>query len=118
MKSQKITVIASAICLFATVGSFAQEAKPKPSPEKMFKNFDKNKDGKVTKEELEGKKILNRFDKIDASGDGVITLEELTNAMNKKGKGKGKGEGKAKKEKPAHNHNEDTDNEDNDGGEE
>ncbi|NIJ46421.1 Ca2+-binding EF-hand superfamily protein [Wenyingzhuangia heitensis] len=111
MKSQKITVIASAICLFATVSAFSQEQKPKPSPEKMFKKFDTNKDGKITKEELEGKKIANRFDKIDKDGNGAISLEELTNSINKQGKGNGD---KPKKAKPAHNHDED----DNDGGEE
>ena len=94
MKTQKITVIASVICLAATFGSVAQEKKKKQkmSPEKMFAKFDTNEDGEITKDELEGKKLLARFDKIDKDADGSITLEELKNGM----KGKGK-KGKKKK---------------------
>lgn len=109
MKTLKLTF--ATIAVMASATSFAQEAKQKPSPEKMFKNLDKDKDGKITKEELEGKKILNRFDKIDKDANGTISLEELTNAMNKQGKGK-KAEGdKPKKAKPAHDEDENEDGE-------
>ena len=97
MKSQKITVIASVICLAATFGSVAQEKKQKMSPDKMFAKFDSNEDGELTKEELEGKKILARFDKLDQDADGSITLEEFKSGMKKKGKGKGKKGKKGKK---------------------
>ncbi|NIJ46399.1 Ca2+-binding EF-hand superfamily protein [Wenyingzhuangia heitensis] len=84
MKSQKITIIASAICILTSVASFSQE-KEKPSPEKWFKNLDKNKDGKLTKAELEGKKIENKFDAMDKDGNGSVVLEEFL-AFAQKGK--------------------------------
>lgn len=114
MKTQKVTVIASAICLFAVFGSFAQEKKKKQTPEQIFEKFDKNEDGEITKEELEGKKFLNRFDKLDQDENGAITLEELKKGMKKKGKGK-----KAKKEKPVSDESPEADFDENeDGGEE
>ncbi|NJB83723.1 EF-hand domain-containing protein [Wenyingzhuangia aestuarii] len=84
MKSQKITIIASAICLVTSITSFSQE-KEKPSPEKWFKNLDKNKDGKISKAELEGKKIEDKFDAIDKDENGSISLEEFL-AFAQKGK--------------------------------
>ncbi|ANW95974.1 hypothetical protein AXE80_06635 [Wenyingzhuangia fucanilytica] len=111
MKTLKLAF--AVVAMVASVSTFAQEEKKqKPSPEKAFKRFDANEDGKITKDELEGKKILNRFDKLDKDSDGSISLEEFTAAMSK-GKGKGKGD-KPKKVKEQHS----DDMDDNDGGEE
>ncbi|WP_010135841.1 EF-hand domain-containing protein [Ochrovirga pacifica] len=105
MKSQKITIIASAICLVTSVTCLSQE-KEKPSPEKWFKNLDKNKDGELSKKELEGKKIENKFDLIDKDKNGTITLEEFL-AFAQKGK-------KAKPVQPV----EETEDSEDEGGEE
>ena len=40
--------------------------------------FDKNKDGKLTKEEIGDRRLLRLFVRADANKDGVVTKEELT----------------------------------------
>ncbi len=40
--------------------------------------FDKNKDGKLTKDEITDRRLLRLFDRADADKDGVVTKEELT----------------------------------------
>jgi hypothetical protein len=40
--------------------------------------FDKNKDGKLTREEVTDNRLLRVFDRADANKDGVVTKEELT----------------------------------------
>ena len=49
---------------------------PAQEPGDRFKQWDKNQDGKLTKEELP-KQALRRFEQMDANRDGVITLGEL-----------------------------------------
>src|SRR5215831_3288561 len=40
--------------------------------------FDKNKDGKLTRDEITDERLLRLFDRADANKDGVVTKEELT----------------------------------------
>jgi len=40
--------------------------------------FDKNKDGKLTRDEITDSRLLRLFDRADANKDGVVTKEELT----------------------------------------
>ncbi|MFO0842951.1 MAG: EF-hand domain-containing protein [Gemmataceae bacterium] len=40
--------------------------------------FDKNKDGKLTKDEITDERLLRLFDMADANKDGEVTKEELT----------------------------------------
>src|SRR6059036_2744870 len=40
--------------------------------------FDKNKDGKLTRDEITDERLLRLFDRADANKDGVVTREELT----------------------------------------
>jgi hypothetical protein len=40
--------------------------------------FDKNKDGKLTKDEITDERLHRLFDRADANKDGVVTKEELT----------------------------------------
>src|SRR6516162_2710463 len=40
--------------------------------------FDKNKDGKLTKDEVTDPRLLRLFDRADTNKDGVVTREELT----------------------------------------
>jgi Spy/CpxP family protein refolding chaperone len=49
---------------------------PKAFVERMMA-FDKNKDGKLTKDEITDERLLRLFDKIDTNKDGVVTKEEL-----------------------------------------
>jgi hypothetical protein len=39
--------------------------------------FDKNKDGKLTREEITDRRLLRLFDRADTNKDGVVTREEL-----------------------------------------
>jgi hypothetical protein len=79
---------------------------------KRLMAFDKNKDGKLTREEVTDKELHRLFDRADANKDGVVTREELEALAaqesaiggggkggrggegGKGGKGKGKGKGK------------------------
>lgn len=66
-----------------------KKAKPAPTPEKMLKNFDTNKDGSISKEEAEANKnqsLFKRFDKIDADKSGSLSVEELKIMLNKQAK--------------------------------
>jgi len=40
-------------------------------------DFDKNKDGKLTKDEITDERLLRLFDRADANRDGVVTKDEL-----------------------------------------
>jgi hypothetical protein len=62
--------------------------------------FDKNMDGKLTKDEVTDSRLQSLFDRADANGDGILTKEELTAfftkeqaALNAQGGGPGGGFG-------------------------
>lgn len=67
--------------------AFFNENKPKKvSPEKIIKKADKDKDGQLSKEELDTKRtsrLLKRFKDIDTDKNGQINLEELKAFMSK-----------------------------------
>ena len=79
---KKILVLALLTAMVWPMTTDAQEKKGK-SAEEQFKYFDKNNDGKVskeeflasTKEERKGKRAMN-FDKADKDKDGLLTLQE------------------------------------------
>ena len=80
----KLTLILSALLMSAALSYSADEKKPKPNPEEMFKKLDKNSDGKLTKEEFVGKKegeaktkAEAAFDAKDKDKKGFLTLEEF-----------------------------------------
>lgn len=80
------------IALVLTGVSLAQD-KPNTDPEKAFKFGDKNKDGKLSREEFrqllrngprfkDNPKIIDLlFDRLDADGDGSLTLAEFKNIV-------------------------------------
>ena len=81
------TVLALALGLL-TLAGVAQQPKDKPARkdgppaasslvERMMA-FDKNKDGKLTRDEITDERLLRLFDQADANKDGVVTKEELT----------------------------------------
>lgn len=52
----------------------------KPNPKELISEMDKNKDGKLSKEETKGP-LTNDFSKIDNNSDGFLTSEELKSAL-------------------------------------
>ncbi|HEY1378731.1 MAG TPA: hypothetical protein VGF55_18170 [Gemmataceae bacterium] len=51
--------------------------------------FDKNKDGKLTRDEITDDRLLRLFDRADANKDGVATREELTALFERENQGGG-----------------------------
>lgn len=51
-----------------------------PDPAKMFERMDKNSDGEITKDESD---FRGKFDEYDADKDGKVTQQELTKAFSK-----------------------------------
>ncbi|MCH7728461.1 MAG: hypothetical protein IH991_18575 [Planctomycetes bacterium] len=79
MSVRSITVCV-AIGIFATCitqSTFAQPGRPGAGRFiERIKAQDKNRDGKITKQEASGQ-LLQRFNRIDTNGDGVIDQAEL-----------------------------------------
>jgi len=78
-------------------GKKGGQKKAKPSVEERLKEFDKDKDGKLSQTEFteliqaQVKQKANRaFKKADTDGNGSLSLEELKAALQKKGGKKGK----------------------------
>lgn len=69
----------------------------RPNPEKLFGRFDKNGDGKLTKDEMP-ERAQHFFSKLDTNGDGAVTKEEMAEAAkrlaDRRGKFKGPDVGK------------------------
>jgi len=55
--------------------------------------FDKNKDGKLTRDEITDERLLRLFDRADSNKDGVVTKEELEALAAKEMQGGGRGPG-------------------------
>jgi len=86
------TILTLAILLAALVSvSPAQPPKGKRNPQgsqsaeamaeeivNRMMAFDKNKDGKLTRDEITDPRLLRLFDRADVNKDGVVTREELT----------------------------------------
>ena len=72
----------SALCAVSllTVGVSQAEDKPKRpqrrNAKEMFEKLDKNKDGKISKDEA-GERLSKVFDRLDKNKDGFLTLEEV-----------------------------------------
>lgn len=87
----KSAVLTAMVTLFFSANVSAQQSqggqgqKEPPSVDEIFKQMDKDEDGKLSKKEIKGP-IKNDFDKIDADEDGYITKEELEKAPKPKGR--------------------------------
>jgi hypothetical protein len=51
--------------------------------------FDKNKDGKLTRDEITDPRLLRLFDRADSNKDGIVTREELVALFQKENQGSG-----------------------------
>jgi hypothetical protein len=88
MRYRTLVLPAAALLLAVAVVSAQPLARGKDrpaSPSSVAENpvermmaFDKNKDGKLTRDEITDKRLLRLFDRADANKDGVVTREELT----------------------------------------
>ena len=56
-----------------------EEGRRRPKLEKIIAKMDNNKDGKLSKEEIQGP-LVEKFNEVDTNKDGFITLEELKDA--------------------------------------
>jgi hypothetical protein len=91
----RLLTLAAGLGLLVAAGA-AQQPEEKPPPAKAAPRrgpangptadtlvarmmaFDKNKDGKLTRDEVTDGRLLRLFDRADADKDGVVTKEELT----------------------------------------
>ena len=77
-KTQKIALIVYSGLFLLMVGAICQtkvDAKQGPSPEKVFRRMDNDKDGQISKNEWMGPP--QAFRKIDANSDNYLTYDEL-----------------------------------------
>lgn len=86
----KSAVLTAMVTLFFSANLSAQSQggkgqKEPPSVDQIFKEMDKDEDGKLSKEELKGP-IKDDFDTIDTDEDGYISKEELEKAPKPKGR--------------------------------
>lgn len=76
---RKRIVLATVAATLAVAGAASAQM---PAPADMIKNWDKNGDGAVTKDEWAAAgRPAERFDIVDADKDGKITAPELEAAM-------------------------------------
>lgn len=69
-----LLVLATSLTLCTLISGMAQQQKS-PAPAEVVRRFDKNGDGKLTREELP-EQMRSTFDRVDANGDGFVTPEE------------------------------------------
>src|SRR4051812_42210915 len=67
-------------------------ADPKAFVDRMMA-FDKNKDGKLTRDEVTDERLLRLFDRADTNKDGEVTKDELEALAAKEMQGGGRGQG-------------------------
>lgn len=76
---RKFILAATAVALLAGAGAASAQM---PAPADLIKNWDKNGDGAVDKDEWTAAgRPAERFDMIDANKDGKVTAAELEAAM-------------------------------------
>src|SRR5947209_6189294 len=90
MKRLKWLLIAAGFVAVLALQAVAQQPGGKPADDKdkpkdysnhpivtRMMAFDKNKDGKLTKDEITDERLMRLFEQADTNKDGVVTKEEL-----------------------------------------
>ncbi|WP_304165392.1 EF-hand domain-containing protein [Phenylobacterium aquaticum] len=78
------TFILAAVAALALAGTAQAQMMGPPDPAAIFKKFDANNDGAITKDEwVAAGRPAERFDLVDADHDGKVTQAELTAAIQK-----------------------------------
>src|SRR2546422_2883764 len=79
-----VRILLALVCAVALLAqSPAQPPREKPTDRgdsplvTRMMAFDKNKDGKLTREEVTDERLLRLFDLADTNKDGIVTKEEL-----------------------------------------
>lgn len=83
---KRLSLIFLALCLALAVPALAQDDAAAPRGDKGFKALDANADGKVTKDEFLAaaqKRAVARWEKLDPTGKGYVTKEELAGVREK-----------------------------------
>lgn len=91
MKRSLLALTGAALLFSGGIGYAADEKKPEVDKKEVFAKKDKDKDGKLSKDEFKGKKegedaakLEKAFAKLDKDADGYLTLEEFTAVPAKK----------------------------------
>ena len=90
MKTKAILLSITASALFALScnaqnSNNRQRNQEPPSVDEIFKEMDKDEDGKLSKKEIKGP-LKNDFTKIDTDEDGFLSKEEVEKAPKPKGR--------------------------------
>jgi hypothetical protein len=76
LAAMAVTGTGSACAMGQASGSGAKDYSASPIVTKMMA-MDKNKDGKLTRDEITDERLMRLFDESDTNKDGVVTREEL-----------------------------------------
>ncbi|MBU2996254.1 EF-hand domain-containing protein [Cellulophaga baltica] len=83
-KGIKLGIFAVALLSFSLSSAQNRDQKTPPTFEELIEKMDKNEDGKLSEDEVEGP-LKDMFSEIDTDEDGFITEEEFENAPKPKG---------------------------------
>lgn len=82
-----LAILTLAICSGDTIHAQQKGRGKNIDPDKVFEKLDADKDGKISKEEVDKAdrpRLKENFSKIDADGDGFINKEEFKKMVEKR----------------------------------
>jgi hypothetical protein len=82
----RLFLVPAAFLLTLYAGQPPQQSGPESFVDRMMA-FDKNHDGKLTRDEITDERLLRIFDRADVNKDGIVTKEELEALYIKEGAG-------------------------------
>ena len=87
MKTPRILIAAGGMLAFAAFAVAQRPGADRPADDTVARMMahDKNKDGKLTKAELDDDRLHRLFDRADADMDGSVTKDELARARRPRG---------------------------------
>lgn len=87
----RFTFIVAVVAIFSTAAPAVASAGDVPENriDQIFTRLDKDRDGRISREEAEGHpRFKERFDKVDSDRDGFITKQELRAAFQRLKRGR------------------------------